>query len=145
MGLAKVGRLTLILSILNSLPVYYLSLYRMPKGVISKIEQIQRRFLWAGHKEGGFVPPVNWRIVQAPKGLGGLRLGSLATNNASLLFKWWWIFGHDRQGLWCSVVSTIHNIPADCSIPVGLVPKCPGTWKGITDILAAPTQARQAL
>ena len=57
-GLAKVGRLTLILSVLNSLPVYFLSLYRMPKRVITRIEQIQRRFLWAGNRDGSLLPPV---------------------------------------------------------------------------------------
>ena len=39
-GLAKVGRLVLINAVLNSLPVYFMSLFRIPKAVIKRIEQI---------------------------------------------------------------------------------------------------------
>src|ERR1043165_4815599 len=42
------GRLVLIKSVLESLPVYYLSLYKAPKAVIDSMEAIMRRFLWAG-------------------------------------------------------------------------------------------------
>ena len=51
-GLAKVGRLVLIKVVPNSMPVYFLSLFRIPKAVINRIEQIQRRFLWVGNREG---------------------------------------------------------------------------------------------
>ena len=42
----KGGRLTLIRSTLSSLPIYFLSLFRMPKLVCSRLEKIQRDFLW---------------------------------------------------------------------------------------------------
>ncbi|XP_057720056.1 uncharacterized protein LOC130934510 [Arachis stenosperma] len=44
-ALNKAGKLVLIKSVLNSLPVYYLSLYKMPKGVAEKLITLQRRFL----------------------------------------------------------------------------------------------------
>lgn len=40
------GRLTLINSVLSSLPVYLMSIYRAPKKVLSDIAKIQRAFLW---------------------------------------------------------------------------------------------------
>lgn len=42
--LSRAGRLTLIKSVLNNLPVYYLSLFKMPKKVVRKIIGLQRRF-----------------------------------------------------------------------------------------------------
>ncbi|XP_028055425.1 uncharacterized protein LOC114259593 [Camellia sinensis] len=45
---ANPGRLTLIKSVLSSLPVYYLSLFKMPKGVAHEIEKIEAAFLWGG-------------------------------------------------------------------------------------------------
>ena len=39
------GRITLIRSTLSNLPVYFLSLFRMPKIVCSRLEKIQRDFL----------------------------------------------------------------------------------------------------
>ncbi|GKE47576.1 RNA-directed DNA polymerase, eukaryota [Tanacetum coccineum] len=38
------GRLTLIKSVLSSLPLYYMSSFKVPKGVLSKMETIRRNF-----------------------------------------------------------------------------------------------------
>ncbi|XP_072064506.1 uncharacterized protein [Arachis hypogaea] len=46
-SLNKADKLVLIKSVLNSLPVYYLSLYKMPKAVAERIIGLQRRFLWS--------------------------------------------------------------------------------------------------
>ena len=43
--LSKGGRLTLLKSILSSLPTYYLSLFNIPQHVADKLERIQRNFL----------------------------------------------------------------------------------------------------
>ncbi|XP_057425892.1 uncharacterized protein LOC130719280 [Lotus japonicus] len=39
------GRLVLIKSVLNVVPLYYMALYRAPKGIITRMEKIMRRFL----------------------------------------------------------------------------------------------------
>ncbi|GKE02579.1 hypothetical protein Tco_1390562, partial [Tanacetum coccineum] len=38
------GRLTLIKSVLNSLPLYYMSLYKAPAVVLNELESIRRNF-----------------------------------------------------------------------------------------------------
>ncbi len=43
--LSKGGRLTLLKSMLSSLPTYYLSLFTIPKHVAARIERLQRNFL----------------------------------------------------------------------------------------------------
>ena len=42
------GRLTLIKASLSSLPLYFMSLFPIPKGIIDCIVKIQRNFLWNG-------------------------------------------------------------------------------------------------
>ncbi|XP_035832701.1 uncharacterized protein LOC118481647 [Helianthus annuus] len=42
------GRVTLIKSVLQSLPIYYFSLYKVPVGVVNHLEAIMRKFLWGG-------------------------------------------------------------------------------------------------
>ncbi|XP_071687047.1 uncharacterized protein [Rutidosis leptorrhynchoides] len=42
------GRLTLVNSILNSLPLYYFSLFRAPSSVLKKLESVRRIFFWGG-------------------------------------------------------------------------------------------------
>ena len=46
--LSKGGRITLIKSTLASIPIYQLSLFRMPKLVVKRLEKLQRDFLWEG-------------------------------------------------------------------------------------------------
>ena len=43
--ISKGGRLTLLRSTLSNLPIYIMSLFRMPKGVKARLEKIQRDFL----------------------------------------------------------------------------------------------------
>jgi hypothetical protein len=41
-------RLTLIKSILSAIPIYWMSLFRLPVFVRKRIDQLCRRFLWFG-------------------------------------------------------------------------------------------------
>ena len=46
--LSKGGRATLIRSTLSNLPIYFMSLLRLPSLIRWRLEQIQRDFLWGG-------------------------------------------------------------------------------------------------
>ncbi|XP_016168966.1 uncharacterized protein LOC107611571 [Arachis ipaensis] len=85
--LNKAGKLVLIKSVLNSLPVYYLSLYKMPKAVANKLIALQRSFLWSKEDGNYDMPLVKWEVVQAPKKAGGLGVGDAVIRNTVLLFK----------------------------------------------------------
>ncbi|XP_016172733.1 uncharacterized protein LOC107615139 [Arachis ipaensis] len=65
--LNKDGRLVLIKSVLNSLPVYYLSLFKLPKAVAEKLISLQRRFLWSKNDGSNGMALVKWDVVLAPK------------------------------------------------------------------------------
>lgn len=45
------GRLTLINSVLDSLPTYMMALFPIPVRVIKRLDSIRRKFLWHGNKE----------------------------------------------------------------------------------------------
>jgi hypothetical protein len=42
------GRSTLISSSLNNAPIYHMSIYLLPKTIISKMDKIRRTFFWQG-------------------------------------------------------------------------------------------------
>lgn len=43
--LSFAGRMTLIKAVLSNLPMYYLSLFKMPEGIAMEIDRIQAAFL----------------------------------------------------------------------------------------------------
>lgn len=44
-------RVALLRSVLSSLPIFYMSIFQIPKGVIKELEKIERRLLWCGSEE----------------------------------------------------------------------------------------------
>ncbi|KAK1264426.1 hypothetical protein QJS04_geneDACA014981 [Acorus gramineus] len=40
------GRLVLLQAVLSNLPTFFLSMFKIPKGILQKIDGIRRRFLW---------------------------------------------------------------------------------------------------
>ncbi|MFS7991078.1 putative RNA-directed DNA polymerase [Helianthus anomalus] len=102
------GRVTLIKSVLQSLPIYFFSLFKVPAGVISQLEAIMRKFLWGGSGEGRRMSWVSWDCVTSPINSGGLGIRKLGQVNKALLSKWAWRFKTDRGSLWAKVISAIH-------------------------------------
>ncbi|CAN1178585.1 Putative ribonuclease H protein At1g65750 [Linum perenne] len=82
------GRLTLVKSVLSSLPIYYMSMFRAPVGIAKRLENIQCHFLWEGFDEQRRLHLVRWELVKAPKSNGGLGVLDLKSMNSALLAKW---------------------------------------------------------
>ena len=98
--ISKGGRITLIRSTLSSLPIYYLSLFRMPQKVCARLERIQRQFLWGGSAPEKKISLVRWATVCSEKRKGDIGIKSLSKLNKALLCKWSWRFANDRNALW---------------------------------------------
>ncbi|GKU91337.1 hypothetical protein SLEP1_g5224 [Rubroshorea leprosula] len=98
------GRIVLINSVLTSLPVFLMSTYLLPKGVIKAIDTIRRGFLWGGKEEGKKIAWVGWDKVCKGKEDGGLGIKDLRLFNLALLGKWWGRLGDGSKGLWKRVL-----------------------------------------
>ncbi|XP_022001571.1 uncharacterized protein LOC110899019 [Helianthus annuus] len=127
------GRITLLKSVLSSLPLYYFSLFRALVQVINNLEKLRRNFFWGGTVEVDKMSWLAWDKVVAPVEYGGIGLGSLRDANLSLLSKWWWRFKTSCDSLWRKVVWSIHgsgrgwtNIPVKISIG--------SAWKQIASV-----------
>ncbi|XP_057746581.1 uncharacterized protein LOC130965835 [Arachis stenosperma] len=86
------------------LPVYYLSLYKMPNVVARRIISLQRRFFWGKDDGRPGMALVKWEVIQAPKKLEGLGVGDVVVHNIALLFKWWWRFSKEDCPLWKKII-----------------------------------------
>jgi hypothetical protein len=98
------GRITLLNSVLNSIPIFYLSFLKVPILVWNKIRRIQREFLWGGRGGRNRVNWVKWEIVCQPKSCGGLGVRDIRAVNISLLAKWRWRLLTDDKVLWKEVL-----------------------------------------
>ena len=101
---SKGGRITLIRRTLSSLRIYFMSLFRMPRRVRLRLEQIQRGFLWGGGNLEKKPHLVKWSTVCLDRKMGGLGIKSLAILNKALLCKWIWRFANERDSLWRNVI-----------------------------------------
>jgi hypothetical protein len=82
------GRIILLNSVLNAIPIFYLSYMKMPIQVWKTIRRLQREFLWGGRRGKNRIPWVKWDVVCLPKRMGGLGVRDVRVVNISLLTKW---------------------------------------------------------
>jgi len=83
--LSKGGRLTLIKSVLSSIPANFLSLFRIPSLVATKLKAIQSQFLWGSFHSDFRYHLVRWNIVKLPMLDGGLGIRDLNMFNGLCL------------------------------------------------------------
>ena len=97
-------RATLIKSVLNSLPLYYLSIFKAPRSVIKMLEQLKRNFLLGRGVEKRKMAKVKWSKVCKPKLFGCLGISNIINKNTAMLAKWWWRFGVEKEALWRKLI-----------------------------------------
>ncbi|KAL8511368.1 hypothetical protein ACS0TY_017963 [Phlomoides rotata] len=100
------GRIILLNAVLNSLPTYYLSFYRIPKHTLREIVKLQRDFLWGGGVNGKKIPWVAWNDICKSKVDGGLGVKHLDLFNKSLLGKWAWRIRVEPNSLWVRILDS---------------------------------------
>ncbi|GJR93502.1 RNA-directed DNA polymerase, eukaryota [Tanacetum coccineum] len=103
------GRLTLLKSVLGSTPIYWMSLYKVPKSVLASMEAIRRKFFNGAQDNEKKITWVKWSKVLSAKKQGGLGVSSFYALNRALLFKWVWRCISQDNSLWFRVISAIHG------------------------------------
>ena len=115
------GRFTLTKAVLSSLPTYYFSLFKVPVGVLRRLESCRSSFFRGVYTGARNTAWFSWDKVVASKDVGGLGMFSLFAMNRALLFKWIWRFMTQPDALWVSVIKAIHGSDGniDRVVPVG--------------------------
>lgn len=100
------GRVILLNSVLSSIPLYWLSIYKMPVTIKNIIDIIRKKILWAGcSSTKKKYHLISWRFVCLSKDQGGLGVMNLTRINIALLAKWWFRFKDPTiEGKWKQIL-----------------------------------------
>lgn len=103
------GRITLINSVLASLPLYYFSFFKAPKKVIKEMVRTQRNFLWGGSEDVQKMAWLRWSRICLPKESGGLGIRSMEIFNLALLGKRRWRLVDEKNNAWSALTEHLYR------------------------------------
>jgi len=103
------GRLVLLKFVFSYLPVYFLSFFKAPTGIISSIESLFRKLFWGGGEDNRKISWIKWDLICKPKEFGGFRVRRVGAFNLSLLGKWCWRMLTYKEGLWYRVLKARYS------------------------------------
>nr|GFA69182.1 RNA-directed DNA polymerase, eukaryota [Tanacetum cinerariifolium] len=103
------GRFTLTKSVLSTIPLYYFSLFKVPMGVLKRLESCRSNFFRGVEPGTRKVAWFSWDSVVASKDVKGLGMSIFFAMNCALLFKWTWRFKVQPEAMWVSVIKAIHG------------------------------------
>ncbi|XP_074265899.1 uncharacterized protein LOC141588352 [Silene latifolia] len=97
-----------ITAVLTSLYSYWMNIFIIPKGVLSRLNSICRNLLWDGTIDHIRVPPVSSEKICSTKNEGGVGIRDSFVWNTAAIGKlvWWVYFNPDK--LWVKWVSQIY-------------------------------------
>ncbi|GJY62634.1 RNA-directed DNA polymerase, eukaryota [Tanacetum coccineum] len=103
------GRFTLLKSVLGATPIYNMSIFKVPRGILKVMESIRRRFFYGIDPSENKISWVAWNKVLASKNHGGLGISSFFALNRALLLKWIWRFISSDGSLWSKVIQALYG------------------------------------
>nr|GEY43331.1 RNA-directed DNA polymerase, eukaryota [Tanacetum cinerariifolium] len=98
------GRFTLLKAVLGASPLYTMSIFKAPLGVLKKMESIRNKFFNGADLGDNKMTWIAWDKVLASKERGDLGVSSFHALNRALILKWVWRFVSQDGSLWFRVI-----------------------------------------
>jgi len=91
--LSKAGREVMIKYVLQAIPSYVMSIFRLPTTLVDSIEKMMNSFWWGhGRSSQRGIHWMSWEKLSAPKMHGGMGFKDLSAFNLAMLGKQGWKF-----------------------------------------------------
>ncbi|KAL0004665.1 hypothetical protein SO802_012226 [Lithocarpus litseifolius] len=101
--LSQAGKEVLLKAVVQAIPTFAMSCFRLPVGLCQDIEMLVRKFWWGQWGERRKIHWSKWEVLCKPKEEGGLGFKDLCKFNEALLAKQVWKLVHDKQSLFYKV------------------------------------------
>ena len=80
----------LIKSVIQAIPTYLMSIYKLPRKITQEINSAMARFWWGGRGDTRCMHWLSWEKLCNPKNMGGMGFKDLEAFNNALLGKKLW-------------------------------------------------------
>ncbi|GJV50662.1 RNA-directed DNA polymerase, eukaryota, reverse transcriptase zinc-binding domain protein [Tanacetum coccineum] len=109
------GRLTLLKSVLGSIPIFHMSIFKVLLTVLRSLESIDASFLMDMELQSNQIFfGLKWeQCVGGQRKQVGLGVSSLFALNRALLMKWFWRFYSHNDSLWSRVIKAIYGVDGE--------------------------------
>ena len=130
--LSRGGCLVLLRPALSAIPIFYLSIFRLPKGVGRRLDGLMRKFFRKGSgSAGGGMALVQLDMVCRPTSYGSLGVLHLHTMNMALLTKWIARLMLPQEVLGTQTLRDSYSLGVDWEHPMTPVRGASSLWHGL--------------
>ncbi|GJT66456.1 RNA-directed DNA polymerase, eukaryota [Tanacetum coccineum] len=110
------GRLTIIKSVLGSLGIYYMLIFKAPETIVKMLESFRASFFWGSTEDKKKLAWIKWRLLKSPEALWAKVIKSIHGTEAGMDSN-----GCQTNGLWAKIVGTINHLHSSDLVPLSSI------------------------
>ena len=120
----------MVKEVVQSIPTYSMSVFKLPVSLCKDIEAMIRKFWWGNQDNVRKMQWVKWSNLCSPKSLGGIGFRDLRQFNNELLGKQVWRLYHEKDTLLYKIFKSKY-FPNGNIFDIEINPRCSFAWKSI--------------